>query len=114
MIGPGSDKNTGPHNLQSFLTANSTRTIFLYRVCSVFCDIRDKSAVFNILQQNVMHLQNNDIRNLTRYYKIASPRCVSLYVKEDVFFLESYQNDLYIFLETWISISQRVEEPQIL
>ena len=43
-----------------------------------------------------------------------SPPPLYEFVKEDVFFLESYQNDLYIFLETWISISQRVEEPQIL
>ena len=43
---------TGPHNLLSFLTANSTPNYFLMSHMLIFCDIRNKSAVFNILQQN--------------------------------------------------------------
>ena len=43
---------TGPYNLLSFLTANSTPNYFLMSHMLIFCDIRNKSAVFNILQQN--------------------------------------------------------------
>ena len=42
----------GRHNLQSFLAANSTQNYFLIARMLSFCDIRDKSAVFNILRQN--------------------------------------------------------------
>ena len=44
----------GRHNLRSFLAANLTQNYFLIaHMLSFFCDIRDKSAVFNILRQNV-------------------------------------------------------------
>ena len=42
----------GRHNLRSFLAANSTQNYFLIAHMIIFCDIRDKSAVFNILRQN--------------------------------------------------------------
>ena len=43
----------GPHNLRGFI-ANSTQHYFLIvRILSFFCEIRDKSAIFNILRQNV-------------------------------------------------------------
>ena len=38
---------------RSFLTANLTQNYFLIARMLIFCDICDKSAVFNILQQNV-------------------------------------------------------------
>ena len=41
-----------PHNLWSFLAVNSTQNYFLMARMLIFCDIRDKSAVFNILRQN--------------------------------------------------------------
>ena len=42
-----------PANLRSFLAANSTQKNFLIECSVFFCDIRDKSALFNILRQNV-------------------------------------------------------------
>ena len=43
-------RDSGGHN---FLTVNSTQNYFLtVRMLSFFLDIRDKSAVFNILRQN--------------------------------------------------------------
>ena len=46
----------GRHNLQSFLEANSTQNYFLIAcMLSFFVTICYKSAVFNILQQNVTH-----------------------------------------------------------
>ena len=51
----------GRHNLQSFLAANLTQNHFLIaHKLSFFCDIRNKSALSNILQQNVT---NFDIGN---------------------------------------------------
>ena len=43
----------GRHNLRSFLAENSTQNYFLIARKLIFCDIRDKSAVFNILRQNM-------------------------------------------------------------
>ena len=51
---------TGRHNLRSFLAAISTQNYFLIARMLYFCDIRDKIAVFNILQQNVT---NFDVGN---------------------------------------------------
>ena len=42
---------SGP-NLRSFLAATSTQSYFLTARMLIFCDICDKSAVFNILRQN--------------------------------------------------------------
>ena len=39
--------------LRSFLVANSTQNYFLVARILSFCDIHDKSAVVNILQQNM-------------------------------------------------------------
>ena len=44
-------KKTGPHNLRSLLAANSTQNDFLIARMLIFCDIRDKSDVLNILWQ---------------------------------------------------------------
>ena len=51
---------TGRHNLWSFPAANSTQNYFLIARKLIFCDICDKSAVFNTLRQNVT---NFDIGN---------------------------------------------------
>ena len=42
--------NTVPHNLRSFLAANSTQNYFL--IDYFFCDNCNKSAIFNILRKN--------------------------------------------------------------
>ena len=42
----------GPHNMQSFLAANSTQNYFFIARMIIFYDIRDKSDVFDILRQN--------------------------------------------------------------
>ena len=43
----------GRQKLQSFLAANLTHNNFLgAHICLIFFDIRDKSAVFNILRQD--------------------------------------------------------------
>ena len=43
----------GRQNLRSFLAVNLTQNYFLIARMLSFCDIRDKSAVFNILRQSV-------------------------------------------------------------
>ena len=42
---------SGP-NLRSFLAATSTQSYFLIARMLIFCDIRDKVHLFNILRQN--------------------------------------------------------------
>ena len=51
---------SGRHNLRSFPAANSTQNYFLIAHMLSFCDISNKSAVSNILQQNVT---NFDVGN---------------------------------------------------
>ena len=51
---------TGRRNLRSFLAVNSTQNYFLIARMLIFCDIRDKSAVFNILRQNVTEGGNKE------------------------------------------------------
>ena len=48
---PQTKEGSGPHNLRRFLAANSTQNYFLIARMLIFCDIRDKSDVFNILWQ---------------------------------------------------------------
>ena len=81
------------------------RIIFSQRVCKLFCDIRDKSAVFNILRQNVTifdigngqrgrkQTENEEILrvNLSLHFLILSPFPHSLSISS------SFSHSLSIF-----------------
>ena len=74
--------DTDRHNLRSFFAASSAQNYFpIARMLSFFCDIRDKSAIFNILRQNMTIFDIGNLierEEIKRKWENEESECLSI------------------------------------